>query len=790
MSYTKSIRRKEPPPYRKEVYGLLFFAIGFFVSLSLFSYHATDPGFNSASARAEIANFGGIVGAYLADLLLTSLGLCAYVTAAVAFLASCLKFKEQGLNLKLKSLVYYLFLLAFTATLFDLHFSTIHISGQAFAGGGVLGSFFGQFLVRYLNPIGAEIVVLTGLVLFFTLATQLKISSLAINGYRLLSYFGFHLAQWSRVTFERSKKGMKLTGIWLKGQFLSMFGPGGEEEKAEVKIHKPKPLNLVPVPTKPQSQMLAQAQTQANPATSEEGPKIFERADTEKKSPKEHQLQFLKVSGHGFNLPPVSLLDPAPLSTASVNDEVLKKNAQLLENKLKDYDVEGRVTEIHPGPVVTMYELEPVPGTKVNKIVNLESDLSLTMGGKSIRIVPHLPGKAALGIEIPNHEREIVHLREIIESPAFLKSKSSLSLGLGKDIEGRPQIADLTKMPHLLIAGATGAGKSVALHSMIISMLYKTTPEEVRLILVDPKRLELNAYDGVPHLLLPVVTEPKQAVAALKWALKEMERRYKLLADVGTRNILGYNEKIKQGLITLVSEEEAKKKQEENKEALCHTGKLFYIVIIIDELADMMMIASREFEEMITRLAQMARAAGIHMILATQRPSVDVITGLIKANFPTRISFKVSARHDSRTILDQIGAETLLGAGDMLFMPPNGPNLVRIHGSLVTEAEVARVVTALKEQGEPVFDISLLETPAEEANGLEEFDEEDGQLYDMALRLVAETKQASISMIQRRLRIGYNRAARMIEKMEAEGVIGPADGAKPRQVLVGPMENL
>ncbi len=458
---------------------------------------------------------------------------------------------------------------------------------------------------------------------------------------------------------------------------------------------------------------------------------------------------------------------------------------------MKDYDVEGRVTEIHPGPVVTMYEFEPTPGTKVNKIVNLESDLSLTMGGKSIRIVPHLPGKAALGIEIPNHERELVRLREIIESAAFQKSKSALSLSLGKDIEGRPQTSDLTKMPHLLIAGATGAGKSVAIHSMILSILYKSSPEDVRLILVDPKRLELNTYDGISHLLLPVVSEPKQAVAALRWALREMERRYKLLSEVGTRNILGYNEKIKLGQIKLVSEEEAKQQLEVNKEALCHTGKLFYIVIIIDELADMMMIASREFEETITRLAQMARAAGIHMILATQRPSVDVITGLIKANFPTRISFKVSAKHDSRTILDQIGAETLLGAGDMLFMPPNASNLVRIHGSLVTEAEVARVVAYIKDQGTPTYDlIDQLEVAAEEeANGIEEVDEEDGKLYDVALRMVAETRQASISMIQRRLRIGYNRAARMIEKMEAEGVVGPADGAKPRQVLVGGVEN-
>ncbi|MBI4125444.1 MAG: DNA translocase FtsK, partial [Deltaproteobacteria bacterium] len=500
------------------------------------------------------------------------------------------------------------------------------------------------------------------------------------------------------------------------------------------------------------------------------------------------QLHFQKVRMTGFEFPPLSLLDSPSEDRQPVSESVLKKNAQLLEAKLKDYDVEGRVTEIHPGPVVTMYEFEPVAGTKVNKIVNLESDLSLSMGGKSVRVVPHLPGKAALGIEIPNHERETVRLKEILESPSFQKSKSALTLGLGKDIEGHPVVSDLTRMPHLLIAGATGAGKSVGLHSMITSMIYKSTPEDVRMILVDPKRLEMNVYDGIPHLLLPVVTEPKQAVAALRWAVREMERRYRILADAGARHISGYNEKIKNGSIAVVTEEEAEQKLQENKEAICHTGKLQYIVIIVDELADMMMAASREFEETITRLAQMARAAGIHLILATQRPSVDVITGLIKANFPTRISYKVSAKHDSRTILDQIGAETLLGNGDMLFMPPNAPNLIRIHGALVTESEIGRVVGHLKEQAEPVYDMSLLETPVGETNGLGAFDEEDNQLYDQAVRIVSEARQASISMIQRRLKIGYNRAARMIEKMEAEGVIGPQDGAKPREVLVGSME--
>lgn len=778
MAYPKSIRRKAPPPYRKEVYGVLFFAAGFFISLALFSYHAADPGFNAASNTGEIENLGGIIGAYLADFLLTALGLCSYVSAGLAFLLSALKFKGQTLSVQLKEGLYYSLLLLFVAILFELHFPMVRIAGQNFAGGGAMGSLFGRLLVNYLNPIGAEIVALTGLLLAFILATQIKISSLAANSWRLLRYFGFHLLQWGTVSLERGKKGLRIFWIWLKGHFYSMFGPEPEEasatEPVEIKIHQPKPtLALVPV-------------SAAAPKPNE--PKIFERADQPVKAAPDKQLHFQKVRMGGFELPPLSLLDAPSEERQTVSEQILKKNAQLLEAKLKDYDVEGRVTEIHPGPVVTMYEFEPVAGTKVNKIVNLESDLSLSMGGKSIRVVPHLPGKAALGIEIPNHERETVRLKEILESPLFQKSKSILTLGLGKDIEGHPAISDLARMPHLLIAGATGAGKSVGLHAMIISMIYKSTPEDVRVILVDPKRLEMNVYDGIPHLLLPVVSEPKQAVAALKWAVREMERRYKLLADAGVRHIAGYNEKIKTGAIAILSEEEAQQKLEENKEAICHTGKLQYLVIIIDELADMMMAASQEFEETITRLAQMARAAGIHLILATQRPSVDVITGLIKANFPTRISYKVSAKHDSRTILDQIGAETLLGNGDMLFMPPNAPSLVRIHGALVTEAEIGRVVEHLKAQAEPVYDLSLLETPLEAANGLAEFDEEDNQIYDQAVRIVAEARQASISMIQRRLKIGYNRAARMIERMEAEGVIGPADGAKPREVLAGGLE--
>ncbi len=374
-------------------------------------------------------------------------------------------------------------------------------------------------------------------------------------------------------------------------------------------------------------------------------------------------------------------------------------------------------------------------------------------------------------------------LRQIVSSQPYAKSSGKLSLALGSSTTGHPVVTDLTKMPHLLVAGATGSGKSVAINSFIISILMRSSPEDVRFIMVDPKMLELSVYDGIPHLLLPVVTKPKPAVTAMRWAIREMERRYRLMADAGTRNIIGYNDKLKDGGIKLVTAEEAQQMLATDREAVAHTGKLPYIVILIDELADLMMTASQDMEECITRLAQMARAAGIHLVLATQRPSVDVITGLIKANFPARIAFKVTAKHDSRTILDAIGAETLLGNGDMLFMTPQGGNLIRIHGAYVTDDDISRVVAHLKEQGEPVYDESILAEPENAAGASGEVEEGDDEMYDQAVRLVTETKQASISMVQRRLRIGYNRAARMIERMEAEGVIGPAEGSRPRQVL-------
>ncbi|HEY6395335.1 MAG TPA: DNA translocase FtsK 4TM domain-containing protein, partial [Candidatus Binataceae bacterium] len=486
-----------------------------------------------------------------------------------------------------------------------------------------------------------------------------------------------------------------------------------------------------------------------------------------------------------YKLPPASLLDNPPPRHTEVDEASLEKSARVLEQKLADFGVEGRVVEVQPGPVVTMYKFEPGSGIKVSQIVNLADDLSMALRAAAVRIQAPVPGEAVVGIEVPNRRRENVYLREILEADEFSAAQSQLTIALGKDIAGRPVAADLARMPHLLIAGATGTGKSVSLHTMIASILFNATADDVRFILIDPKMLELTVYENIPHLLVPVVVDPDKAASALLWATQEMENRYMMMRDLGVRNIDGYN----QALIARNSVVELKPTSQipqANPDAAApkpiEHRKLPKIVIVIDELADLLLSEGKTVERDINRLAQKARAAGIHLILATQRPSVDVITGLIKANLPARISLQVTSRVDSRTILDSIGAERLLGAGDMLFMPPGSAKLRRLHGPFVSEQEIRKVADFLRAQGAPEYRMEILDTkPPGEDSGGDDGDERE-ELYDEAVRIVMETNQASISMIQRRLRIGYNRAARMVEQMEREGIVMPADGARPREV--------
>ena len=491
----------------------------------------------------------------------------------------------------------------------------------------------------------------------------------------------------------------------------------------------------------------------------------------------------------GFKLPPLTLLDLPPVEHAQVDEAGLQRSARILEQKLADFGVEGQVVEVQPGPVVTMYKLEPGSGIKVSQIVNLADDLSMALRAATVRIQAPVPGEAVVGIEVPNRQRERIYLREIIEANEFSAAQSHLTIALGKDIAGNPAAADLATMPHLLIAGATGTGKSVSIHTMIASILFDATADDVRFILIDPKMLELSVYEGIPHLLVPVVVDPEKAAAALLWATQEMERRYRMMRDLGVRNIDGYNRAVGDGgeLVELRrgTVEQNSGDDEEWVDTPVKYTKLPKIVIIIDELADLLLSEGKTVERDITRLAQKARASGIHLILATQRPSVDVLTGLIKANLPARISLQVTSRVDSRTILDSIGAERLLGAGDMLFMPPGTAKLRRLHGPFVSEIEIRKVCDFLRAQGAPDYQMEILETAAPgESDGKGGFERD--ELYDEAVRIVLETNQASISMIQRRLRIGYNRAARMVELMEHEGLVMPADGARPREVRMRP----
>jgi len=480
---------------------------------------------------------------------------------------------------------------------------------------------------------------------------------------------------------------------------------------------------------------------------------------------------FIKLSDGEYQLPSTELLSYEPPKATEVDKQELYDMARRLEEALENYGVKGKVKEIHMGPVVTMYEFAPAVGTRVGKIMQLENDLSMALSAKAVRIVGQIPGKSVVGIEVPNKNREMVYLREIIEDDCFDKNSSKLQVSLGKDIKGVPVAVNLAKMPHLLVAGTTGSGKSVAVNGMITSILFKASPEEVRFIMVDPKMLELSIYEGIPHLLLPVVTDPNKANLALRWAVDEMERRYEKLAKTGVRDISGYNAKVESSPESFTPDDNGN-----------GPVKMPYIVIVIDEFADLMMVAPKDVETSVARIAQKARAAGLHLILATQRPSVDVITGLIKANFPSRIALQVASKIDARTILDQPGAETLLGNGDMLFSD-RGAKLQRIHGAFLADEDVHKVVDTLKKQAQPVYDMDILKPREEEGEASFESDEPADALYDKAVALVCETRQASVSFIQRRLAIGYNRAARMVERMEREGIVGPAQGMKPRDVL-------
>ncbi len=770
MTTEEKIEKKEK--VAKEVKGMAFGVAGIFLLIALASFHGEDLSLNSVSTLAQTKNLGGRFGAELADLFQQLFGMASYIFPCTLIYLAYRSFTSDPIRWRRYKVVGFMLLLLSISGLFAFFHQMTEFLGQRVQTGGFVGFQGASLLQRAFGKIGAMLLLL---------------SMLAASA-MLLSRFSFVLfANWWMTALKDS---------WEKSKQRRALARelASEKEKDEKPRQHAAPVIKPAVVPPPVPAPVAKKE---------------KKRDEKKSEPVQEAFDFIKAEGD-FKTPPLSLLDPPPEGAKRQDKETLTMNARLMEKKLKDFGVEGEVVEICPGPVITMYEFSPGPGIKVSRIAGLQDDLTMALQAHSIRIVAPIPGKGVVGIELPNRERDMVSLREIFNSEQFHKGKMKLPMALGKDIAGTPLVTDLAKMPHLLVAGATGSGKSVAINTMILSLLYTSTPNDVRIIMVDPKMLELSVYEGIPHLLLPVVTNPKKAALALKWAVEEMGRRYRLMSDKGVRNIDSYNRELERQ-----EKEEAENRARETvvveeieeadhlddpedmeareaaiqaflaKEEQLEHGHLPYIVVIVDELADLMMVAGREIEESIARLAQMARAAGIHLILATQRPSVDVITGLIKANFPARISFQVSSKIDSRTILDCNGAESLLGAGDMLFLPPGTSKMIRSHGAFVSDAEVQRVVEFLKKQGKPIYEKSILEMKASDEKGGGDEDEDIDERYDDALALVAEAKQASISMIQRRLRIGYNRAARIIEKMEQEGVIGPSDGtSKPREVFI------
>jgi S-DNA-T family DNA segregation ATPase FtsK/SpoIIIE len=724
----------------REIGGLLAVGAGGFLILCLYSFHPQDPSFNLYQpVPAKIHNLGGLIGAYLSDILWQVFG-CASFLLPIALLKRGISvFANQKPEHRGLRAIGFGLLVISCATILNIFLGGVRLFAYEGIAGGVLGKVAGGFLERYLSVVGTSLLAILIFLSSTILTTGLSLSKV----------------------FQGTAKAMQIFFRWLV-QTKDLYG-GKWKKKRDLK----KSARIRQGPVHP--------------------PIILSPEIEQESAPQQESLPFPALKSGEYRLPPLSILEERKDKGVKVSEDVLWANSQILESKLKDYGVEGKVVGVRPGPIVTVYEFEPAPGVKVNRILNLGDDLALALSALSVRIQAPIPGKPVVGIELPNPVREVVCLKDVAGSDLFQGSGSTLTLAIGKDISGSPFVIDLARLPHLLVAGSTGSGKSVSINAMICSLLLRATPDAAKFLLIDPKMLELPAYEGIPHLLLPVVTDAKEAAIALRWMVEEMERRYAMMAEQGIRNIENYNQRVKEGSLVKASVATGRSvglaagHLPEGAEAALPPQRLPYVLVVIDELADLMIVSGREVEESIIRLAQMARAAGIHLILATQRPSVDVLTGLIKVNFPARISFQVSTKTDSRTILDTQGAEHLLGSGDMLFLPPGSAKLLRIHGAYVSEGEMKKIVEFWRAQGGPTYDRHILRERRERTE-LE--DQEHDEKYDEAVAFVARTGQASISLIQRKLRIGYNRAARIIEQMEEEGIVGPSDGVKPREVLI------
>ena len=735
-------------------------ALGIYFLIVLATYDASDPGWTNTIDTQKASNAGGLVGAWFADVLLLIFGYLAYLVPVMIIYSGVLIYRERKESGEFDGRIFSIRLAGFTLTLLtgtalaSIHFYiTAGILPEQTAG-GILGSWLALLLLKAFGSLGSTLLLLaiflTGITLFTGLSWMKlmdNIGRVSLNGLMKIRNLGEVLRE--RREISKAKK---------------------EREKiapvVKVKKEKRKAVKIEPV---------------------------IQDIVTSVRLEKEKQVPLFEPTPNTA-LPPLSLLDTPVQTTKGFSKEALQAMSQLLELKLQDFGIDVTVESVHPGPVITRFEVQPAAGVKVSQISNLAKDLARSMSVISMRVVEVIPGKSTVGLEIPNEHREMVFLSEILKSKAYDDSNSFATLALGKDISGVPIVVDLAKMPHLLVAGTTGSGKSVAVNAMILSLLYKSTANDIRLIMIDPKMLELSVYEGIPHLLTPVITDMKDSANALRWCVGEMERRYRLMASLGVRNIAGYNRKVKEAIdkgepiLDPLYDAATAFDPEQPAPTL---GHLPMIVVVIDEFADMMMVVGKKVEELIARLAQKARAAGIHLIVATQRPSVNVITGLIKANIPTRIAFQVSSKVDSRTILDQGGAEQLLGHGDMLYLSPGTGLPTRVHGAFVDDHEVHRVVDELKKTGEPDY----LDDIVDENQGGEQVllpgespssDDESDPLYDEAVFIVTESRRASISSVQRRLKVGYNRAARMIEAMEASGIVSAMQSNGTREVIAPP----
>jgi len=745
-------------------------ALAVYLMIALVSFSPEDPGWSFVGPREIPQNAGGPAGAWFASVFFSLFGLLAFLVPVMVAWSAWLFVKERTeedqLNIPLIGLRWGGFVLTLMS---GCALATLHLGdfgmGLPEGSGGVLGQWVQGGLVDVFSPTGAT----------------LFLSALLLAGASI-----FTGVSWLSV--------MDVVGgvvLALVDRILALFGhllERREEREEATRLKKER--------TQAREEDRKKAELRVPPRIEPKVAKIEQSVRVEK----EKQAVLFEPEPN-TELPPLSLLDPAKPSSRQYSPESLNAVSRLVELKLADFGVEAEVKEVHPGPVITLFEIELAAGTKASKVTGLARDLARALSTISVRVVENMPGKTYIGLEIPNEIRDTVYLSEVLQSEVYDHAKSPLTLALGKDIAGSPTVADLAKMPHVLIAGTTGSGKSVAINAMVLSLLYKARPDEVRLIMIDPKMLELSVYEGVPHLLAPVVTDMSDAANALRWCVAEMERRYKTMAALGVRNVGGFNKKIDEGLKSGQPVKDPFFKpdpvalMDENAEVpeAPPLAKMPYIVVVIDEFADLFMVVGKKIEELIARLAQKARAAGIHLMLATQRPSVDVITGLIKANIPTRIAFQVSSRVDSRTILDQMGAEHLLGHGDMLYLPPGSSIPNRVHGAFVSDQEVHRVVDYLKSHGEPEYLDDVLQEPSEaipglsaEAAGVSADVEDSDPLFDEAVRIVTESRRASISGVQRRLKIGYNRAARMIEEMERIGIVTPAESNGNRTVLAPP----